>query len=158
MAKSFKYKDDNYLDSTGIVHNKKLLSNILDTPKETTIWSNSSGKNIATNNNGTITLDNMPDLTNYENKKIHFYVAYRSDSIKIFTFIIRNGTYFIEYVRDYTGNNDIWHTLFAIYETFSTKWTIKSVHSYTITNNTTKVIAITANYEFYLYKITISDF
>lgn len=30
MAKSFKYKDDNYLDSTGIVHNKILLSEILN--------------------------------------------------------------------------------------------------------------------------------
>lgn len=29
MAKSFKYKDDNYLDSTGIVHNKELLSDKL---------------------------------------------------------------------------------------------------------------------------------
>lgn len=30
MAKSFKYKDDNYLDSTGIVHNKELLSDKLN--------------------------------------------------------------------------------------------------------------------------------
>ena len=30
MAKSFKYKDDNYLDSTGIVHNKELLSYVLE--------------------------------------------------------------------------------------------------------------------------------
>lgn len=30
MAISFKYKDDNYLDSTGIVHNKELLSSIIE--------------------------------------------------------------------------------------------------------------------------------
>ena len=30
MAKSFKYKDNNFLDSTGIVHNKELLSNKLN--------------------------------------------------------------------------------------------------------------------------------
>lgn len=30
MAKSFKYKDNNFLDSTGIVHNKILLSEILE--------------------------------------------------------------------------------------------------------------------------------
>lgn len=30
MAKSFKYNNDTYLDSTGIVHNGELLSNILN--------------------------------------------------------------------------------------------------------------------------------
>ena len=30
MSKSYKLKDGNYIDSTGIVHNKKLLSEILD--------------------------------------------------------------------------------------------------------------------------------
>lgn len=29
MAKSFKYKDNNYLDTTGIVHNRKLLADII---------------------------------------------------------------------------------------------------------------------------------
>lgn len=29
MAKSFKYKNEKYLDSTGIVHNKKMLSDLL---------------------------------------------------------------------------------------------------------------------------------
>lgn len=29
MSKSFKYKDNNYLDSTGIVHNKVLLNEVL---------------------------------------------------------------------------------------------------------------------------------
>ena len=29
MSKSFKFKDNNYLDSTGITHNRQLLSNIL---------------------------------------------------------------------------------------------------------------------------------
>lgn len=30
MSKSYKLKDGNYIDSTGIVHNKKLLSNVLN--------------------------------------------------------------------------------------------------------------------------------
>lgn len=30
MAKSFKFKNNNYVDSTGIVHNKTLLSTLLD--------------------------------------------------------------------------------------------------------------------------------
>lgn len=30
MSKRFKYKDNNYLDSTGIVHNKEILKNYLD--------------------------------------------------------------------------------------------------------------------------------
>ena len=30
MSKRFKYKDNNYLDSTGIVHNKEILKDILD--------------------------------------------------------------------------------------------------------------------------------
>jgi hypothetical protein len=30
MAKSIKLKDNNYIDSTGIVHNRELLSNVLD--------------------------------------------------------------------------------------------------------------------------------
>lgn len=30
MAKSIKLKDNNYIDSTGIVHNRELLSDILD--------------------------------------------------------------------------------------------------------------------------------
>lgn len=30
MGKRFKYKDNNYLDSTGIVHNKEILKNYLD--------------------------------------------------------------------------------------------------------------------------------
>lgn len=29
MAKSFKYKNNNYLDSTGIVHNRKILADII---------------------------------------------------------------------------------------------------------------------------------
>lgn len=45
MAKSFKYKDDNYLDSTGIVHNKiplnKILGKILWTNSDTTSAFNS---------------------------------------------------------------------------------------------------------------------
>ena len=30
MSKSYKLKDGNYIDSTGIVHNKRLLSNVLN--------------------------------------------------------------------------------------------------------------------------------
>lgn len=30
MAKSFKFKDNNFLDSKGVVHNKEILSEILD--------------------------------------------------------------------------------------------------------------------------------
>lgn len=54
MSKSFKYKDNNYLDSTGIVHNKVLLNEVL-------------GKVLYENNNGsneTITLNDS--ASNYK--------------------------------------------------------------------------------------------
>ena len=37
MSKRFKYKDNNYLDSTGIVHNKSLLSEVLGTTLYTNV-------------------------------------------------------------------------------------------------------------------------
>lgn len=54
MSKRFKYKDNNYLDSTGIVHNKVLLNEVL-------------GKVLYENNNGsneTITLNDS--VSNYK--------------------------------------------------------------------------------------------
>lgn len=39
MSKRFKYKDNNYLDSTGIVHNKVLLNEVLGT----VLYTNASG-------------------------------------------------------------------------------------------------------------------
>lgn len=54
MSKRFKYKDNNYLDSTGIVHNKVLLNEVL-------------GKVLYENNNGsneTITLND--NVSNYK--------------------------------------------------------------------------------------------
>lgn len=54
MSKRFKYKDNNYLDSTGIVHNKVLLNEVL-------------GKVLYENNNGsneTITLNDS--ASNYK--------------------------------------------------------------------------------------------
>lgn len=54
MSKRFKYKDNNYLDSTGIVHNKALLNEVL-------------GKVLYENNNGsneTITLNDS--ASNYK--------------------------------------------------------------------------------------------
>lgn len=41
MSKRFKYKDNNYLDTTGIVHNKEILKNYLEnvpTYGENNIW------------------------------------------------------------------------------------------------------------------------
>lgn len=54
MSKRFKYKDNNYLDSTGIVHNKVLLNEVL-------------GKVLYENNNGsneTVTLNDS--ASNYK--------------------------------------------------------------------------------------------
>lgn len=55
MSKRFKYKDNNYLDSTGIVHNKVLLNEVL-------------GKVLYENNNGsneTITLNDSTENYKY---------------------------------------------------------------------------------------------
>lgn len=60
MSKRFKYKDNNYLDSTGIVHNKVFLNEVL-------------GKVLYENNNGsneTITLND--NVSNYEYIKIFY--------------------------------------------------------------------------------------
>lgn len=47
MAKSFKYKDNNFLDSTGIVHNQTLLSDIFNCSNdEIAIGKTQDGKTI----------------------------------------------------------------------------------------------------------------
>ncbi len=49
MAKSIKLKNNNYIDSTGIVHNRELLSTVIenlkniDSHKRIEIWSGSAG-------------------------------------------------------------------------------------------------------------------
>lgn len=72
MSKRFKYKDNNYLDSTGIVHNKVLLNEVL-------------GKVLYENNNGSnenITLNDNTE--NYKYIEI-FYQSndYAYSSVKV---------------------------------------------------------------------------
>ena len=54
MSKSFKYKDNNYLDSSGIVHNKVLLNEVLGV----VLYENNNGSN------ETITLNDS--VSNYK--------------------------------------------------------------------------------------------
>jgi hypothetical protein len=45
MSKGIKFKDNNYLDSSGVVHKRKLLSDILNELTGTVLWQNSNDGN-----------------------------------------------------------------------------------------------------------------
>lgn len=66
MAKSIKYKNDIYLDSTGIVHKKEKLSNIL-TLNNNFLKFVKLSKNITISANGTIsvTIASLPTISGY---------------------------------------------------------------------------------------------
>lgn len=124
---------------------------------EKSIWSSSSGKKINGKSGTSLNLTGMPNLTSYVGKKIHFYIKYNVDQLKEYCFEVgsANNAYFIEYVRNFDGN-DMWHTLFNIENTLSTTWKVSTIYSYLISNANASNIDLT-NYSFYLCDITISE-
>jgi hypothetical protein len=65
MSKSIKLKDNNYLDSAGVMHNRKLLSSILNSLIPVVLYDNVTGTT------GNITLSDS--AANYTYLKIFFY-------------------------------------------------------------------------------------
>lgn len=63
MSKSIKFSKDTYLDSTSIIHNKQLLSNIMDNKTIYDSGSNSNGSWIRFNN-GTMICSNTVQYAN----------------------------------------------------------------------------------------------
>lgn len=66
MAKSIKFKNDNYLDSTGIVHNKVLLNEILNFDNGEVVIGTRNGKPVYKNMiTGTVgTIENLLNQLN----------------------------------------------------------------------------------------------
>lgn len=81
MARSIKLKNENYIDSTGIVHNKEKLSTVLDNLKAKVLYENTGGTN------GNITLNDSS--ANYTYIEVYY----------------RNNDGFYGFKRFYKPNN-----------------------------------------------------
>ena len=130
MAKSIKLQDDNYIDSTGVVHNKKLLSLIL-TPK--VLYENES--NTAT----TITLNDS--VTNYKRVLIN---AKGNDGETISTEIVNPNNKIINLIVYHSGgtSSGYYNTIKqSTYEITNNKITWQSGREVAINQN--KVITFT---------------
>ncbi len=123
---------------------------------ENVIWSGNA--RINTSNNNYRTLSNMPNLSDYSGKLIRLYIYYGGDAAYVFTYELRGdaSTIFAEVIRDYSGQNDVWHTLFCFYDYKSTNWKVKTNLSYLIKNSSWSTVD-TSNYYFYLRKVAILD-
>lgn len=123
---------------------------------ENVIWS--GNVRINTSNNNYRTLSNMPNLSNYSGKLIRLYIYYGGDAPNVFTYELKEdaGTIFAEIIRDFSGQNDVWHTLFCFYDYKSTNWKVKTNLSYLIKNSTWSTVD-TSNYYFYLRKVAVLD-
>lgn len=75
MSKSIKPKDNIYIDSTGIVHNRELLSNVLNNIRPVVLYNSSTGTS------GNVTLSD--NKSNYKSLKL---LIYNTDWQEYFTF------------------------------------------------------------------------
>lgn len=97
MAQSIKLKNETYIDSTGVVHNRQLLSNILN---PTILYENASGSN------GNITLKDSID--NYAYIEIFFHADSDNaqNSVKVLSPYNRNialSSFLINLSGNYEG-------------------------------------------------------
>lgn len=122
-----------------------------------TIYDNPSGLTIKKEPGETLTVNNMPKLTDYIGKRVKFYVGYNYDYAVGYELVPIEGkeAIFFDYVRDYNGN-DMWRTLFRILDFDTTTWNIKTCVSVVTTSAgvTSKVNNISG---IRLYKIEVMD-
>lgn len=123
---------------------------------ENVIWS--GNVKINTSNNNYITLSNMPNLSAYSGKLLRLYLYYGGDAPSIFTYELKEGTatIFAEIIRDFSGQNDVWHTLFCFYDYKTTNWKVKTNLSYLVKNSSLSTVD-SSQYSFYLRKVAVLD-
>jgi hypothetical protein len=143
----------------GSEENYKKLEDILDNDvlnKNITIWENESGVIIKNDIGGTVTLNDMPDLSAYEGKIIRFFTAYgTSDAIITHDFVISGNrrTLYLKFSRNYSGN-DIWEVLVEVTNLKSGSWDFQTRTSYVI--STTGSISINnVNNNIRLFKVEV---
>ena len=132
----------------------KVLKGYVDDVTETVLWTGT--KKISSNNTGSLTLSGMPNLSNYAGKKLRLYVSFNEDMPMIKEFYIESvdKIAFFDITRDYSGNGDVWTTLFAVSNMNSTSWAVKTHLSYLIT--WTSISNLNAgSFNFYIKKVAI---
>ena len=125
----------------------------------TVLYENKDGLVIKTDAGKEFTVDGMPDVSGYENKIIRFYIGYVYDAKTVYSIMLREdwNTAFIEYKRDYNGN-DMWHTMFAFYNMNTTTWTFKTCMSYIVNSNgSITTSGVNYNHNVKLFKIEVVE-
>lgn len=125
----------------------------------TVLYENKDGLVIKTDAGKEFTVDGMPDVSGYENKIIRFYIGYVYDAKTVYSIMLKEdwNTAFIEYKRDYNGN-DMWHTMFAFYNMNTTTWTFKTCMSYIVNSNgSITTSGVNYNHNVKLFKIEVVE-
>lgn len=122
---------------------------------ETVLWS--GNKKINTKKNEKITLTGMPNLANYQNKIIRFYVGYSGDVAMVKEYYLNApaNPLFLEMSRDYSGNNDIWILLLTFNHINSTSWEVKTDISLQIQGTSLTDLGSYDSYTWTIYKVSV---
>ena len=111
-----------YINDTNLNLMQTNIENAITNLKQI-IWTGSA--TVKTTMGQSITLNNMPDLTDYIGKTINFYFAYGSDALTKFSIMLTNETtsFFYTHMRNHNGN-DVWLIVLGFKYINSNTWNV----------------------------------